>query len=159
MKILGIDPGTKGALSLIDTKKGTVEIEDMPVYKEGKRTHVDGKMLGDFIEKWRPDFAALERVSTRSKDGVVGAFTFGANYGAVLAVVQCMLVKYKLPTPAQWKRMQKLIGKPKEASHAAACRLYPHASKLLTGPRGGLKIDRAEALLIADWGRANLSLT
>jgi hypothetical protein len=154
-------------LVVLDTKKKSFAVLDMPLRTyaradgkstrgKGKKTKtqrrfVDGKVIGDWIEEQKPEYAALESVHSFGNEGKASLAKFLTAFGVALGSVQTMLLPHELVPPPVWKRKLGLIGKPKEASHALACRLYPRNSKLLCGPRGGLLIDRAEALLIAHW--------
>lgn len=168
MKILGIDPGTSGALAILDTKKGTVLIMDMPLRSyasangkstlgKGRKTKkgrkfVDGGVIADWIEEHKPSQAVIESVHSFGKEGRASLAKFLTAYGVALGSVQAMLGdRVSLVPPPVWKRKLGLIGKPKLASHTLACRLYPKYRKQLQGPLGGPKIDRSEALLVAHY--------
>lgn len=159
-RILGIDPGTSGALAIVDTeKKKIISVIDMPTrtYQTRKtkskapiRKFADGRKIGDWIEKHRPDFAVIESVHSFGNEGRASLAKFLTAFGVALGSVQTVLGdNHVLVTPPVWKRRLGLIGKPKEASHTLACKLFPKYRSLLVGPRGGLKVDRSEAILIA----------
>lgn len=162
MRILGIDPGIHGALAVYDTSKKSVAVIDMPLrsYQTTKREKdsagrrfADGQKIADWIEDQRPDHAVIESVHSFGKadrDHLASLAKFLTAFGVVLGSVQAMLGKHHslIPPPA-WKRRVGLIGAPKEASHTLACKLFPRYIADLVGPRGGARIDRAEALLIA----------
>lgn len=159
MRVVGVDPGTSGALAMLDTDTGKVAIIDMPTRtyaRAGKKTKaavrkfVDGHKVCRWLQKYEPDVAIIESVHSFGNEGRASLAKFLTAFGVVLGSVQSFMGDaHILVTPPVWKRRLNLIGKPKEASYRLACKLFPAYRKLMVGPRGGAKVDRAEALLIA----------
>lgn len=167
MRMLGIDPGLTGALSLVDDVTGESDVIPMPTrvisskmvkVKKGKKAGqkrlketriVDGKAVADWVEKKNPDRATCERVSSMPEQGVVSVFTFGRAFGAVVAAVEAMNVRVNYVGPAEWKRAAGLIGKNKAASLTLARKRYKQSANLL---RRAKDDGLAEALLIAGYG-------
>ena len=85
------------------------------------------------------------------KQCVVSMFKFGMNYG----IWKGMLASFEIPfieiTPKTWQKGVISKAQDKKPALAAAGRMFPTAE--LTGPRGGGKDGRADALLIADFCR------
>lgn len=173
MRILSADPGLSGGLAFRDTDTGDIEVIDMPVQvlsvkrvrvkkgkKKGKmrdkeRRAVCGRSVADFVERVQPDFAIVEQVASRPKQGVVSVFSFGEAYGSVVAAIEAMNVRVYRVQPAVWKRRAGLIGLPKSASLTLARKKWKQA-------RGDLSLKkhegRAEALLIGDYAEhANIA--
>lgn len=150
MKIVGIDPGVTGALSFIDTETGRLDLTDMPITQVGKTKLVSGRNVVDWLSSRGPETVVLEHVGPQPTDGKVGAFTFGSMFGAVYSIADGLGYKVRLVRPQLWKTRLGL-NKDKARSMKRALQLYPDARPLLHGPRGGAKIDRAEALLLAHW--------
>lgn len=162
-RVMGIDPGLSGALALIDTKTGEVVVDDMPLLdlsskrvrsKSGKmRTKVkrvvDGKAIGDWIEKHAPHIAVVESVASRPEQGVVSVFAFGESYGAVCGAVTAMNVPVNRVPPAVWKRALGLLRQDKKASLVKARKLFGRSKDKLRRVKDN---GRAEALLIAHYG-------
>lgn len=152
-RILGIDPGVKGALALIDTADWTIAITDMPleVGVKGKEK-VSARGLLDAIQAAKPEVAFLEEVFASPQMGVTSAFSFGDGYGctrtAILAYNNCTLWPIR---PQVWKPAMK-APKDKKQATTRASQLVPTAHKLLFGPRGGAFDGRAEAVLLALYG-------
>ena len=86
--------------------------------------------------------------------GVKSMFNYGKSYGAVLASLDISKVPYQEIQPQRWKKEFNLIKKTKYDAAAVAAKLFPDLPKyIFYGPRGGLLDGRAEALLIAEYGR------
>lgn len=83
--------------------------------------------------------------------GVASSFQFGCGYGSILGVLQATLISMVLVTPAVWKRSYGL-GKDKHASLHKARLMWPRADLRLAKHEG-----RAEALLIAEYGRRHMA--
>lgn len=166
MRILSADPGLSGALAFRDTTTGALEVIDMPVrvlsvkrvrVKKGKhkgkmrdkeRRAVCGRSIADFVERVQPDFAIVEQVASRPKQGVVSVFSFGEAYGSVVAAIEAMNVTVHRVSPTVWKRRAGLIGLPKSASLTLARKKWKKATSVLKLKKHE---GRAEALLIGDY--------
>lgn len=165
MRVVGVDPGFKGGLGLIDSVTREVVVIDMPVrvmsskrvrVKKGKkkgtmrqkdRRIVCGKGVADWIEEVQPNIAVVELVGSRPGEGVSSVFAFGSTWGAVIAAIEAMNVQVVFVTPASWKRGVGLIGKDKSASLTLARKRYKKVAHHLSLRKHE---GRAEALLIAD---------
>lgn len=175
MRILGIDPGTEGALALFDPTKSPASglrwiVLDMPVIvieaqktrtgkkKSGRKTQLNAWALRDWLRKHAPDHAVLEemqfaiavkgRGGQMVQKGLAGAMRFGALHGGVAAVLACCDIPTTSVQPRQWKEHFGLIGCAKEASRLKALQLFPDQSAMLSRKRDQ---NRAEAMLIADF--------
>jgi hypothetical protein len=161
MLLLGVDPGTQGALCLLDSVTGDIKFHDTPDTKDIWQSTHD-------IEDWlrvRPPFhIAIEDVHSMHNMSAKSNFQFGRNLGLVEAVTNLSdsendveyvqpkvwqkacgisFVYPELLTPAQKSKVRKLM------IAARAVELYPTAE--IYGPKGGLKDGRSDALMIAHY--------
>lgn len=152
MLIAGIDPGVNGAAAIVDHDALRVlDVIDLPVIRNNKLTWVDGAILVDWLEQYRPDLAVVERVHywpgdkwpsrTAEMERIAGGIE------ACLSVISCPI--HHAHTFA-WKKRAGL-GTDKANSLALA-------KARLSWPEGGLRLashhNRAEAALLALFGRA-----
>lgn len=138
--ILGIDPGATGAIAFLHDSQYGADVYDMPPNPADL-----AELIGTF---GNVEMAFLEKAQAMPKQGVSSMFNYGVGYGTVIGILAARSIPYTLITPAVWKRSLGLIGKPKDASRALARSWFPHAPLSRVKDHG-----RAEALLIAEWGR------
>ncbi|AXQ70076.1 Holliday junction resolvase [Caulobacter phage CcrSC] len=158
-RILGVDPGVKGALALLDTTNWTIAIRDMPleIGTKGKEK-VSARGLLDAIAAAKPDAAFLEEVYASPQMGVTSAFSFGDGFGCTRTAILaygCVLWPIR---PQVWKAAMK-VPKDKKQATTRASQLVPAAHGLFFGPRGGAFDGRAEAALLALYGCFHLKST
>lgn len=151
---IGIDPGLSGAIAFLSAD-GTLElVADLPIVRDKSLAWVDGgalqSMLLDAIGG-RQCRAVVERVSAMPGQGVASSFLFGVGLGSILSVLQAMHIRIEFATAAVWKRSYGL-SKDKHASLHKARLMFPTAELHLAKHDG-----RAEALLIAEFGRRTLT--
>ena len=147
--IMAVDPGLTGAIAFYFPVHNAISAYDMPVVDKD----VDAASLADMIARLKPDFAIVEKVSSRPGEGVSSAFKFGSGFGIVRGVIAACGVPMALVTPQRWKKHFTLDAD-KEKSRALALRKWPARSELF-----GLKKHhgRAEAALLAAYA-ADLGL-
>ena len=151
---IGIDPGAKGAIATI-YPDGTVTIIDMPtedvVYCNSIISEVQSRFEGDGDYN---NCVFMENVHALPRQSTVAGFTFGKNVGKAELYATSMLCypgdKLIKVTPQKWKKFFNLT-KDKKESILLAKELFPSVAHLLTASKDG----RAEALLIAEYGRRN----
>lgn len=149
MKVLGVDPGAKGALAVVDTvTRRLVEVMDMPVIDTGKERYVDPAIVLDFIERHAPGFVLVERLHAMPVSGSIGNFQSGATYGSLLAAIKLALVPTETVPPAQWKKRAGVTSD-KASSLDLARQLFGFPDEFKRKRDDG----RAEAALIALYGR------
>ena len=120
MKILGIDPGLTGGLAVL---AGTLQsVQRMPVIN-GEINASDVEILLDLVQ---PDMVVIEAQQSMPKQGVSTTFKTGLNYGKLLGVLESSAHPYVRMQPMEWKKLNGLVGKDKNASRALASNLYPH---------------------------------
>jgi crossover junction endodeoxyribonuclease RuvC len=163
---VGIDPGLTGGVAALGVQGGDREIVctfAMPTRSlGGDKREVNARVLFDMLVRLRGDpgdpepLVAIEKVGAMRKEGVVqgvtSAFTFGAGYGKVLAVLEILGWPKIDPTPQMWQKLVLKGRTPgKEASVAYCQSRYPDASLLPTErskvPNHGL----ADALCLAEY--------
>lgn len=158
-RIMGIDPGLRGGVTIIDNGK-IIYKGKMPVRtknKEGKQ-EVDFNQIKVLLDTYKPDFVILEKASPRPMEGVVSAFTSGLNWGAVRTVCELHVGKDNLilVSPRVWASKLHIqtieeVPDPKERSLNVVKKLFPEESFLGTVrskiPHDGI----VDSCLIAYW--------
>lgn len=147
---IGIDPGISGALAALDDQ-GTIQcLSDLPIIRDGKLSWVDGGRLQSLLIDTlhgRQARVFIERVQAFPAQGRSSAFNFGVGFGSILSILQARHLSIELVTPSHWKR-ELGLSSDKRASLDKARLLFPSADIGLAKHDG-----RAEALLLANWGR------
>jgi crossover junction endodeoxyribonuclease RuvC len=158
--ILGIDPGTSGAIAILDPESGFLEVHDVPTFElkvgKSKRKRVAiADLLSIFTDTGADmvDLAYLEKVGPQPRDGSASAFAFGEAVGAIKGCLSAALVPFTQPTPQEWKKEFKLNGKKgsdgEEAARQLAIELFPRHAELFKRKKDH---NRADAALIALFG-------
>lgn len=153
MRSVGIDPGSKGAIVLLDSDRGTLKAWNLPIITEQRATTtkkvLDAVKFLDILEECgvgEPDCQVhLEDVFSMPTDGHVGAFTFGMNKGALVACIMAMGSEINYVQPRKWKSDMGCTSD-KHQTRKVAQGLLPDAKKALTNE------GKHEAALIALWG-------
>lgn len=168
MSVMGVDPGTGGALAMYDANTGSLNVVDMPTWRMpvGKkvRSRVDAVDLIELFEIAKMGgckLVVIEAVGGRPRQSASAGFVFGYTVG--LIYMACIAVRLPIETisPQIWKKVMRIPGKregaiaTKEKSDAIINRadeIFPEYRALWRGPQGGYKLDRAEAAMIAKYG-------
>lgn len=151
--VIGIDPGNKGAVAIVNASGELVEVWDMPTLemKVGKstKTRISPELLAQELWNWQNvRVAYMESVASSPQMGVSSAFAFGEGFGIVKGVLAALRIPLVLVPPAKWKRDMGLNSS-KDGSRAKAIAKWPTQA----GEFKRVKDDgRAEAALIAAWG-------
>lgn len=153
---IGIDPGKKGCLAFINKlphpPRPQIGFLDWP-----KDDDLDKYFsILNSISRQEVTIAILERVHAMPKQGVSSMFTFGTNFGIWQGFLTALKWPYQLMAPQVW--MKGVVAKAdgpdaKSRIFNVAKRLYPNAE--LTGPKGGIKDGRADALMMARYAMLN----
>lgn len=150
--VIGIDPGSKGALALLDATGDLLQVIDMPYIDKA----VSAPLLADVIRAWiydTPAVAWVEQSQAMPRQGVTSTFTYGAGYGVILGVLGACAVPTHHVRPAAWKKSLGLTSD-KDTSRRRAIELWPaHSDRFVLAKHDG----RAEAALIARYGLARLT--
>lgn len=148
----GIDPGVSGGVAVLSESGSVIVLVPMP------KTPQD--LIGCLKSPGEPRmiregaYAVLERVWCSPQMGVVSAFTFGQNVGALKQALAAVGIPYDEVLPSTWQR-------------AMGCRVGPSragggrgGNKNITKARAqalfpGLRVTHAtaDALLLAEYAR------
>lgn len=150
---LGVDIGSRGAISLLALRAGLIDlidVFDMPCLNDGPagRRAVNAPLLAELVAKSHASKAYVELVGARPGEGAVGAFAFGRSRGVVEGVLGALSVPIAHIAPASWKRA---VGIPagrdgaKDAARSAAIARWPAKAALFARVKDD---GRAEAALI-----------
>jgi crossover junction endodeoxyribonuclease RuvC len=162
MYIVGIDPGLDGAVAIMNSVTGLIEIVDTPTstYKSGKKNKrmFMAQEMADILIPPAMGVGTqvfIEQVSAMPGQGVTSMFGFGKGYGIWIGICAALKLSTTFVTPQRWKK-DIMAGIPdKTAARIRAQQLFPSVAPALKL----VKHDgRAEALLIAEYGRRSLGL-
>lgn len=171
--IIGVDIGLAGGIVCIGTGiqnaqvyPSIIHLIDMPVIsmKKGKKTKniYDYKVIKDFfvsvLQKLSIEIVYIEKTQPlqmgyRSQ----ASWSLGLGEGFFVGLFEGLNISYEFVRAQKWQKhfgITKTKGDKKVQSYMIAHQLFPKAE--LTGPRGGKKDGRSDALLIAEWGRRHL---
>jgi crossover junction endodeoxyribonuclease RuvC len=150
IRVLGIDPGVRGGLAVIeinaDTAPKLVDAIDIPVTGVGAKERVDVLAIRTWIETHQPQHALIERAQAMPKQGASSGFKYGRAVGGLEVAVALCGIPLTIIEPSMWKKFHNLRGGEKEASRQRALQLFPAAHALLARRKDH---GRAEAALIA----------
>lgn len=152
---IGVDPGLSGGLGLIDAATGAFEaVIDMPTLAG----EID--VLGLYRSDWLPSVITADYTVVLEEPQITNQSYGGANlrstatsyrnFGELYTVLRLNGFRIVRVAPAVWTQNLH-VGHDKEKHVKLAEELFPGA--VLRGPRGGKLDGRADALLLAHWGR------
>ena len=153
MLIAGIDPGTNGAIAVLDSlNPDSVALLDL---KKHSNTDIHNWLHSQLrfrgTEIWVEDIHSMHGMSAKSN------FSFGKNLGIVTTIAELLVGHLpKTVTPKVWQKYIGITAKGKAIKKQVAqiaSGLYPKAE--LHGKRGGLLDGRSDALMIAYYGLHN----
>jgi len=149
---VGIDPGKKGGIAVIDQFGARLQSREMPVTADGE---IDVQGLREVLAFSRDEglgvFVVIEKSQAMPGQGVVSMFKYGVGFGKIQAVVELMGLRHTYIRPQQWKREFGLLKTTKQDSARLALDMFPHFDQCTA--RGRLKDGEAEALLMAEYDR------
>jgi crossover junction endodeoxyribonuclease RuvC len=147
---IGIDPGKKGGIALIDTEEN---ISVTAPYSD--KELIDLCRDASYGRSRQEIVCCLEKVGAMPGQGVVSMFNFGQSVGYIKGVLEAFRIPYQEVTPQKWKREFGLTSD--KAVSAEVCgKLFPDIGLLAT-PRCKKPHDgMAEALLMAEYARRKL---
>ena len=168
--IIGIDPGHKGGIALLNpANPAPLHVFPFPLMGREIDWCQTAKNLQYVYSLDRPPkeadkayfnlrtmVAFVEKNHSMPKQGVASSFKFGMAYGGILAILGAMKIPVRLVTPPAWKKVV-LSGtkKDKPAAIAYCRRRWPSVSLIPEGcrkPHDGM----ADALCIAAYGETVL---
>lgn len=163
-KVIGIDPGNRGALVLTDGVE-FIEVQPMPITREGKEERISRTdvllTFATFVNRYGGDLHVFLERPVSFGMGTKGAFTYGRGYEAVLIAIADAGLPFTLVEPGKWtKEMHAGLSKkwkPKAKSQVAVGRLFPRLVEHLPVGRNRVPLDGpVDALLIAGYGLRQL---
>lgn len=156
--IAGIDPGTSGAVAIIDGRRAIYAANLKTTKPQNhKSAIVDAADLADVLDRYGVTHIYCEMVNampakntngSRRAVGTQSMFNFGRSLGAIDGVAAALGIKITYLTPVQWKRSVGLLRRDKDASRTTAETLFPGIELPLKKDHG-----KADALLIAYAGQ------
>lgn len=135
-EILGIDPGSNGALS---SSNGHV-------FSFGKMSETD---IFQELEGFTSPYCYLEKVHAMPGQGVTSMFTFGQNYGFIRGLLVALKIPFKEVQPKEW---QKYHGLNKKYANQPERKRAHKAKAQILFPDQKVTLDNCDALLIMDYG-------
>jgi len=142
MTFIGIDPGSKGGVSVITDKEVYSYIYSDENLKTTLTEYKDDKV-----------FCVVEKVGAMPGQGVTSMFNFGKAFGYILGMLEANNIPYQLVTPQTWKKEFMLIHKDKNESIKVCKRLFPNVNLLPTSRCKKESDGMAESLLISEYAR------
>jgi len=148
---IGVDPGVKGALCLLDTSNSSCELHLTP--------RLDPLITATTVLNWIQSIPKSRIIGLEDVHSIFGAsaksnFQFGRACGEIAAVCNISGFGVDWVTPKVWQKTVGISFPPKSApmqrkkiTAARVAELYPNA--MIFGPKGGLLDGRADALMIA----------
>lgn len=149
MIVIGVDPGSKGAIVVYRKEGGGCE------WLDGIEVEVSGKNLYKSILKWKPSHVFIEKAQSMPKQGIASAFTYGTGYGGLIAAADITEVAYTLISPRIWAAKMHLGcdgDTPKEKSSQAFLRQYQKWAEQIKNRNGKMHDGVVDAALIATYG-------
>lgn len=163
-RFIGVDPGLKGAIAIIDENGYWIQIQDTPTitFQKGKKNKTEynigeiKRVLFNFIDISSDKTTVFVEKMQSMPPGirVQASFSLGYCQGLFEGILTALEIPYQLVISKHWQKhfqITKPKGDKKTQSFQIASRLFPTAT--LTGPKGGVKDGRSDALLIAEYGR------
>jgi crossover junction endodeoxyribonuclease RuvC len=151
--VLGIDPGSGGALALY-RGPGDWVVFDVPTMGTGKQRELDGATLAAWLREHRPVKACIGYAAARPGQGVSSMFRYRGMSWGIKAALAAFGVPCVEVSAAKWKRAAGIAsGSDKERSRQIALRRRPDQAKHVCRKRDH---GRAAAMLIAAYYGAGI---
>ena len=161
--IIGVDPGLKGGVAIIDDNLGLLNAFPIPTISETKRVgkkdrtfnRVDNNKLFSLIQDeisthyGKKIIGIIEDVTGRSRDSASNSFRFGESFGCLLCVLDLLCHEIRRIHPATWKNSYGLFKSGKKGSFDMATKMAGHNKFWPLKKHDGV----AEAFLIASTQR------
>ena len=149
MWVVGIDPGRKGGVAIIEAHAAEVEVFPMP--------H-DIRDLADRLEPYREDIIRVfvEKQHPVRGQGLKSTSRLMHHYGQLIGMLRSLKIPFEEIPPRRWQRHFFGNGKrprkrSKQESLCMAKDMYPSVANLI-GDHDGM----ADAVCIAEFGRQML---
>lgn len=155
---IGIDPGAKGGVAVIDEQGELVQCfpyEPAALLKLCKKLRytVNLDLSAPPIE---PSHCTVEKTQAFPGMGVSGAHNYGVGRGKIEGILFALGIPYDLVTPSVWHRAMMHGAEGATAKARAWCRaqqLWPNQIEWFRKPRGGVHDGLVDAALIAAYSR------
>jgi crossover junction endodeoxyribonuclease RuvC len=162
MLIIGIDPGLRGASVAIGFKSGRyIDGFDCPIVSVGKRDEFMPRTMAQHLKRQAgllnsEAHVFLELAGVRPKQSAQSGLKTGRGMGIWEGILAALGIPHTIVAPGKW--MAKMVSgsrsEKKQRAMLAAEKMFPEMN--LFGPLGGARHGRADAALIAAWGRRHL---
>lgn len=158
--VIGIDPGLKGGIALIDIHDVVIAADKLPTVpiKTGNKTKQELDMsailmyINSYMLKYKPVLCVLEAVHAMPGQGVTSMFTFGMGYGMLRGILAALNLQVMLVSPVSWKAAVLADNTHDKGGAIAYCKEhYPYVSLIPKGkrkPQDGI----ADAICLAKYG-------
>jgi hypothetical protein len=103
-RVLGVDPGIRGGLVLLESGKMNRKPEKLPVSKEGSSHRVDVFPLIRLLRELQPGVCVLEKPQGRPEAAVQSVLTTGINWGILYGILQAEDIPIVLVDAVTWTR-------------------------------------------------------
>ena len=97
----------------------------------------------------------LEFAQAFPGQGAVSNFSTGNGFGVYKGVLTALQIPFEIVHPKKWQKVYSIAKKTKEQSYAIASQLFPLVNFL--GKKGAIKDGRSDAILMAEYGRRQLT--
>lgn len=147
---IGIDPGVKGAVAVI--QGDTITLHDVPAYAGGKGQKMNDGLMAELLLPYRDVpvvFCVLEEIFSKPLESNKSALTIGRHWGVWKGLLAGYSIPHEVAPGSVWKRGFRLLSGEKEMSRARAMELFPSYRAALAKKR----VDFSEALLLAEYAR------
>ena len=146
MTFIGVDPGKKGSLALLEN--GAVSI-----FPFDEDTYIE--MLGKVAP--HASICCLEHVGSMPGQGVTSMFHIGENFGFIQGVLRAYKIPFELVRPQKWKKEFSITGD-KNSSIQVCKRLFPDVRLFRTARCTKEDDNMAEAVLLSEYARRKLGV-
>lgn len=153
--VAGVDVGFTGALAIVGEDGSLAAVYDAPTaVLAGKRQYLPREMANQLRQHEGVEFVAIERQQAYPKQGGSSSFRLGEGYGLWQGIASALGLRLEIVEPTRWKRWIGIAkGSDKDASRLMAQRRWPERARWFERKKDD---GRADAALIAAWGRSEL---
>lgn len=141
--IIGIDPGTNGAISVTDSEGNVIKVDKMPDTP---------KDVLDILSPYKDDsICYIEKVGGMPGQGGSAMFNFGKNYGHLEMALYALEIPFVTVTPQKWQKEFQLSGKKSEMGYTKWKNVLKEKAQQVF-PKIKMTLWKSDALLIGRYG-------